>query len=156
MSVNHQRALQLIHSILGRARGSTVYGRLSNARDETRRQRENNGGANCQDMDLVAADHYLEARLQVNMSDTAYPITFVGANFNHSLYESIKFILDAVGQRQRLRTGNCPVSPPSLDVIRWARAGTRNGFRDRRTHATAQNMRLPEMSDISASELNGW
>lgn len=156
MSVNHQRVLQIIQDALRRSRASSVYQRLVNARSYVMSQRENHGQAGCLDMDLVAADHYFEARSQVVAFGSPYPIGFISANFNNSLYEFIKGVLTIFGQRHRMDTGPCPTSPTSLDVIRWARAGARNGLRDCRTNATPANMQLPSMSDISATELGGW
>lgn len=156
MSVNHQRVLQIIHDALRRSRASSVYQRLVNARQIVIHQREDHGPDACNDMDLVAADHYFEARLQVVSVGSAYPIGFMLANIGHTVYEAGKLALTIVGQRDRMDTGVCPTSPSSLDVIRWARAGARNGLRDCRTNATVQNMQLPSMSDISITELSGW
>lgn len=124
MSVNNQRVVQIVNNALRNARGTSIFQRLEIARNSVMMQREH--GA-CNDMDLVAADHYLESRMQ---AATAPALGMWIAGSGNAIYETGKFIAWLTNLSELTRTGNCPTSPPSLDVIRWSIAGARNGQRD--------------------------
>lgn len=102
------------------------------------------------DENWAAADHYLDRRATV-LSGQAVMISSIQAwgydgvkllfdgagSIAHHLHRLSSVVtrenvpVDAIPGRQRLSEGRCPVTPPSLEALRWAEAGIADGEQDR-------------------------
>jgi hypothetical protein len=91
---------------------------LRDAWFHVRNQREQPGGANCCNPELVAAEHYLYARYAV-------------ANRDHSPFE-MKALIWGYGYFKFLvpKTGICPKSPDTQGSRDWGYLGVDDGATD--------------------------
>jgi hypothetical protein len=86
--------------------------------------------ANCYNMSMTAADHYLFARYLVE--DTPAPAAIVAAFVGG--YDTFKLItwlnsytLLGWNPIELLETGKCPTAPPNSSVVRWGLKGVEDG-----------------------------
>jgi hypothetical protein len=98
----------------------TIFDQVLGARNLVIAWRDRDA-ATCSDLELAAADHYLEARLVGGINGNAmYPVIHMTIDY----YD----ILKALGVV--LRTGKCPTSSPNGKARLWAHAGLLHGMQD--------------------------
>ena len=120
MAVDNAHVHRILQKFLDRARGTGILDRITDARQGLITVREA-GLVAWNDLDIAAADHYLEARWMINLLSPAARNTVVAGIL---MYDSGKLanLTPAVGSQ--------PVSPPSPLVTAWAFAGVTDGERD--------------------------
>jgi hypothetical protein len=101
----------------GSSRSTWVTGQVQSALEIVMDWRE----LHCHDMDLVAADHYLNMRVTAGVGGPAIQPTLEAAIVG---YDAAKLV------GLKAKTGTCPVSPADPGVRLWARAGVQDGLVD--------------------------
>ena len=114
--IDDKIVLEILMALADRATGSTPRQRVKSCWDQIIGIRNRNP----QDMNLMAAEHFLYAchESRGTVSGGKMAILTMG-------YEGVKGALDVFGQRGLLSTDGSEPTPPSLGAMEWGLAGTR-------------------------------
>ena len=128
MGVNNARTHDIIQNALDNNWSGTVKQRLIAAFYEVNGQRV----AQCENLDLTAADHYLISRyVIVTCSPAVATVYSAMIGVYDGLYKGANELIKAAGGKDIVyRTGNCPAASFSPLVAAWAMTGVTDGTVD--------------------------
>jgi hypothetical protein len=127
MAVDDTRVTKIIQDALDSAKGSTTFDRVDNAWQTIEAARQDK--ENCDNEELAAASHYFTARWWVNKLGL---MGAFAARISVLVYDvGLKGLASVFHLEDRIpRTGLCPASPFSTDVVRWGLLGIAMGEDD--------------------------
>lgn len=124
MAIDNKKVCEIIKDRIDWSTGASRPARIGDAFDMINIAREGDFKG---DPNYAVAEHYLFARWLTGYTHLFGYILLTAANFSYSV---LKSLVEVFGQEQKIRLGNGPVTPASVEDFLWAQRGAKDGLDD--------------------------